>query len=318
MAHLGAGFRGAIGGSAIVLAVAAAVAAVLAHGGRFDWRLDVLTHFAPFYLIAGALGLAAALAAASGRAPALGASVVAIVAGGLLMAPEFLRDAGPHAGSGAVAELRVIQFNAGRRTADVQRAADWLDRQNADIITLTEAPEALSEHLVRRGWKTAGAHGRLIIFTRKRYERMIRPALGPGGRLNFVNATYDLDAGQVEALTAHLEWPTRPVVEQQRRDLARVVASRPSAGMILTGDLNATPWSFGLRRMENDLGVTRRDRALATWPAQVLGRPWPLPFLPIDHIYAGRDWATVSVERGPWLGSDHYPVVVTLAPFAPR
>lgn len=307
-----------MGGSAVVLAVAAAVGAVSAQGGRFDPRLDVLTHFAPFYLIAGALGMAASLAASPGRWLAFTASGVAIVAGGLLIAPEFLRNAGPHAGSRAVAELRIVQFNSGRRTADVRRAADWLDRQDADVITLTEAPGPLREHLARRGWKMAGAHGRLIIFTRKRYERMVRPDLGPGGRLNFVNATYDLGPGQLEVVTAHLDWPTRPVVEQQRRDLAQVVASRPNARMVLTGDLNATPWSFTLRRMENDLGVTRRDRALPTWPAQVMGQPWPLPFLPIDHVYAGRDWATVTVERGPWLGSDHYPVVVTLAPVARR
>ena len=36
--------------------------------------------------------------------------------------------------------------------------------------------------------------------------------------------------------------------------------------------------------------------------------------LPIDHVYAGPGWRTVSVQRGPKLGSDHYPVIVTLAP----
>ena len=40
------------------------------------------------------------------------------------------------------------------------------------------------------------------------------------------------------------------------------------------------------------------------------------PLLPIDHLYAGPGWATVSVRRGPPLGSDHYPLVVTLAPVA--
>ena len=39
----------------------------------------------------------------------------------------------------------------------------------------------------------------------------------------------------------------------------------------------------------------------------------PLPFLAIDHVYAGAAWRTVSVERGPARGSDHFPVVVTLA-----
>jgi endonuclease/exonuclease/phosphatase (EEP) superfamily protein YafD len=84
--------------------------------------------------------------------------------------------------------------------------------------------------------------------------------------------------------------------------------------MILTGDFNATPWSAELRRLDRTLGLSRRDRGLATWPAQLSGRTWRLPFMPIDHVYAGPDWATVSVERGPWVGSDHYPVIVTLTP----
>ncbi|HQR90495.1 MAG TPA: endonuclease, partial [Caulobacter sp.] len=38
----------------------------------------------------------------------------------------------------------------------------------------------------------------------------------------------------------------------------------------------------------------------------------PAPFLPIDHVYAGGAWKTVSVVRGPALGSDHRPIVVKL------
>ncbi|MGH7012300.1 MAG: hypothetical protein ACREEX_15810, partial [Caulobacteraceae bacterium] len=38
----------------------------------------------------------------------------------------------------------------------------------------------------------------------------------------------------------------------------------------------------------------------------------PFPFLPIDQVYAGDSWKTVSVKLGPRLGSDHLPVVVVL------
>lgn len=87
--------------------------------------------------------------------------------------------------------------------------------------------------------------------------------------------------------------------------------------MIIAGDFNSTPWSFARRRDDRDFGLIRRTRALFTWPAEKISHnrlPAPFPYLPIDHVYAGPGWATVSVERGPRLGSDHYPVVVTLAP----
>ncbi len=38
----------------------------------------------------------------------------------------------------------------------------------------------------------------------------------------------------------------------------------------------------------------------------------------VGALRAGPGWATVKVERGPWLGSDHYPLIVTLAPVAQR
>ena len=32
----------------------------------------------------------------------------------------------------------------------------------------------------------------------------------------------------------------------------------------------------------------------------------------LDQVYAGAQWKTVSIERGPRLASDHYPVIVVL------
>ena len=85
---------------------------------------------------------------------------------------------------------------------------------------------------------------------------------------------------------------------------------------IVAGDFNMTPWSFGLRRFDERIGLERRDLALFSWPGKLTlgGKALPvLPILPIDHVYAGADWRTVSVKRGPALGSDHFPVVATLA-----
>ncbi|WP_421935367.1 endonuclease/exonuclease/phosphatase family protein [Phenylobacterium sp.] len=295
----------------LVLTVAVAAGLSLL-GGRFH-HLDLLSHFAPLYAITAALGLVWSIVA--GRGPIVAASLLGLLASGILIAPEFRRDAGPAASVTAPGQIKVIQFNAGRDNSDIQGVADWLIAQDADVITLTEGRRQLRRLIQKRtGWRTAGGHGQLVIYTRDQYVGMVRPRPPKPDVATFVNATYDRPGGPVEVITAHLTWPTRPDIARQMRAMAFVAAARPRDRMILTGDLNASPWSAQLRRLDASLGLTRRDRAVATWPAQVMGRPWPLPFLAIDHVYAGPGWATVKVERGPHLGSDHYPLIVTLAP----
>ncbi|MEO8811843.1 MAG: endonuclease/exonuclease/phosphatase family protein, partial [Caulobacteraceae bacterium] len=109
-------------------------------------------------------------------------------------------------------------------------------------------------------------------------------------------------------------WPAGPQQAQTRR-FAGKMAGFDRQSLIVAGDFNSTPWSFALHRQDRLFGLERRTRALFSWPV----RPWsrhklitPLPIVPIDHIYAGRAWKTVSVTVGPKLGSDHLPVVAVL------
>src|SRR5581483_9516804 len=104
---------------------------------------------------------------------------------------------------------------------------------------------------------------------------------------------------------------------RQEAQLARGIARFPRERTIVSGDFNSAPWSFSRRRWDKAFGLTRRERAIFSWPAgKVTAHRYrePIPILPIDHIYAGDRWATVSVSRGPRLGSDHYPLIAVLAP----
>ncbi|HET6971593.1 MAG TPA: endonuclease/exonuclease/phosphatase family protein, partial [Phenylobacterium sp.] len=312
------GAQGAARGLA-ALAVANAAVAVAAAAGALDARLDLLANLAPLYgIVAVALVVGGVLLRAD-RPILLAAAAVGLAASAALIAPEVRRDAGPTAPADAPGQIKVIQINALRTNSDIKRVADWLIAERPDIVTISEARHDLRDLILRRtGWKTAGAAGNLLVLTPKAYERMTRPKAPRGSLLTFVNATYEIEDQPTEIVTTHLLHPSDPAQAPQRRDLAGVVATRPRERMIVTGDFNDAPWSHGLRELDGSLGLIRRDRAVPSYPAQLFGRPWPWPFLPIDHVYAGPAWATVSVTRGPWLGSDHYPIVVILAPVAPR
>jgi endonuclease/exonuclease/phosphatase (EEP) superfamily protein YafD len=299
-----------------LIVLAAAVAAVGALGQARDARLETLAQFAPLYGIVGLVGLVSTFVA--GRRLILAAAVLAIAASGWLIAPEVTRDAGPQAAPGSAGQIKVIQFNALRTNRGVGPIADWLVAQNPDVVTICESRHDLRDLLMRRGWRVAGAKGSLMIFTPARYLRMDRPRARNVTVVTFVNATYASRSGDLEVFTAHVDRRARQRLSTVPSTLAGLTVGLPTRRMILTGDFNATPWSVSLRRADATLGLIRRDRAVPTWPARVLGQPWPLPFLPIDHVYAGPGWATVKVERGPYLGSDHYPLIVTLAPVSPR
>lgn len=282
-------------------------------------RLDVAAHLAPIWLGAGVISILAAALIRGRRLRlfVLACGGVASLAAGWLMAPEYLRRLESRAPPDAAGQIKVIQFNAYKHNGDINRVVDWLVAQSPDIVTLQEARHDLRDELLRRtGWSVAGRKEHVMIFSRDWRLREVRPPL-KNGELTYISATYASPTGPFEVVTTHFDWPTAPTFAGQHEDLAQLVSALPRDRMILTGDLNTTPWSNALRQTDAALGLRRVDRALFSWPARLDGKPWPLPVLPIDHVYVGRGWRVVRIERGPYLGSDHYPLVITLAPASP-
>ena len=307
--------------AALPLSAICAGLGMLALGGAFSARLDMLSHLAPLWIVGAIVSLAlAAVGAPSMRGATIILATVALTAGATLIAPEFLRPAGPVAPPGAPGQLKVIQFNASRDNPQAGAIVDWLVAERPDVVTIEEATPALRDAILNRtGWHVAGAATTVMIFTPAPYAVMHRPQVEPGSKLVWVNATYASASGPFEVVVTHFTWPTQAIHRAQSLAMRRVLAELPRDRTILAGDFNSTPWSSIRRADDRAFGLLRRDRALASWPADRVGGPGlaaPFPFLPIDHVYAGRGWATVSVRRGPRLGSDHYPVVVTLAPTA--
>jgi endonuclease/exonuclease/phosphatase (EEP) superfamily protein YafD len=311
-----------------LIAALCAGASVAAQQGRTSLRWDVLAHFAPIWFL-GALGaMLIALIAFRGlsRWLILAMGLVGVVAAGSLIVPEFTRSTGPHAAADAPGQLKIIQFNVWSENDRPEATVDWIAAQHPDIAILEETtPEFRRLVEARTGWRSTCRDCEVMIYSRLPMAKGYvggGPAVGP-----LAHAVFRDDRGAFDVVGVHNGWPTdrdaTRAYEQQRQEarLARVLGELPRERTIATGDFNSTPWSFARRHWDQAFGLPRRDRALFSWPAgQITARriKVPLPFLPIDHVYAGPGWATVSVTRGPKLGSDHYPVVAILAPAGPR
>ena len=309
---------------ALLLSGLCATLSIAAQWGRVSLRWDLATQFAPMWLAGSAICLVTALAFRHNlRWILVTASLVGLAFAASLVIPEFLRPAGPRAPANAPGQLKIVQFNVWHDNPDPAVIIDWLNAERPDIAVIEENSTAFRQALATRGrgWSATCLQCEVVILSRQPAlssdtpPRERRDAPGP-----LTQAAFADRHGPFEVIGVHNAWPTDSDQPVQEGRLASVIADRPRERLIVTGDFNSTPWSFQRRRWDEVFGIPRRERALATWPAHNYKRlQWlGLPFLPIDHVYAGPGWGTVSVRRGPRLSSDHYPLIVTLAPVAPR
>ena len=311
---------------ALVLAAVVGMLGLAAQGGRFSDRLDVLTHFAPIWLTGGVVAaLLWFIAGQRGRTtPVL--ALIAVLSSLTLMIPELTAAAQKTGGKVDGETLTVVQFNLWGRNRDPVGTLRWILATDPDIVVIEEGfdrsggiARRLAKRYPHRVTCAAPWPCSTMILSKRRPTTSggLAPVVSDA-MLSGAWATFRDSRGPFTVVGVHYTWPYPAGPQQQQTQrLARVLERFPKARLIVAGDMNATPWSFSLRRQDKLFGLERRTRALATWPAGDFSRlhiSTPVPLLPIDQVYAGKGWRTVSVRRGPKLGSDHYPVIITLAP----
>ncbi len=262
---------------------------------------------------------------------AMAIGLAAILGGAYVATPVWADAVGQSVAARRVppdaARLKLIQFSFyyGNRTpnADVR----WLLAQRADIVVLQEtaglslsARDRLLAAYPHQSTDGAFILSRYPLIEKSGFENMpaMRSMAYRGGYATVAGPT-----GMFTVVSIHLDWPWSATFRTQKRELARYFATLPQDSTVVAGDFNATPWSFALRSVQASMGLRRVTHGIATFPARPydgvgVGNPFrKLPggvaYLAIDNIFAGRAWRAVSVERGPRLGSDHYPIAATLA-----
>jgi endonuclease/exonuclease/phosphatase (EEP) superfamily protein YafD len=310
----------------LLLAAGSALAATLCLGGMVSARLDMLSHFVPFFLLAGLTALFVHLAThRPGDLPTLILALAAITICAGLMAPELIAalTAGRAAPTGQV--IKVIQFNLWGSNADPVATAQWIAAQDADIVVVEEViygsagiPQMVAKTYPYRTTCAPPQECTTYILSKERpTAEGAYPSPDSEGKHSGAWARFGAGDRAFAVMGLHKLWPAPPGPQQaQSRYFAKASNAFDRSSLIVAGDFNSTPWSFSLRQQGALLGLERRSRFLFSWPVQPYSRHkllMPFSLMPIDHIFAGKDWRTVSVQLGPRLGSDHLPVVAVLA-----
>jgi len=307
-------------GTGLMLGVVGAGFAVACLGGVFSDRLDALTHLTPLWLAmgVGAIIMGWIFARQGERGAIVGLGGAAVLACAILMGPELLAAAGAKRQASRPDDLKIIQFNIWRDNDTPDRTLRWLLAQDADVVVIVEGSDPVVKALKAYYPFYVSCAGKrscsTTIFSRKRMIAR-NGFLSEGRELMGAWATLADPKGDFTLAGIHYVWPMPAGPQQQQgKRLVEAMARFDKSDTILTGDFNSTPWSFTLKRQDKALGLERRTRAIPSWPSGRFSRlaNAPAPFLPIDHVYAGKAWKTVSVVRGPALGSDHRPIIVKL------
>jgi endonuclease/exonuclease/phosphatase (EEP) superfamily protein YafD len=315
-------------GLRIALGLLAAGGLLCALGGKFA-ALDLLNHATPLFFLAAQLLVLLSVFVRPIR-PALAVlGAVAALLTGLILAhdPPSRSPAGPDDGP----RLTVLEHNVWARNERPLLTADSIVAQHADVVALVEVEEVgrviaekvrehypYSTHCLDDRWCKMEIFSRYPIVGSQQHIGAWR--LPEGDYLSWVSA--DIDGGELGRFTVYATKLVHPngddagVQARQIAQLESTLAKADPQATIVTGDLNLTPWSFRLRRLDAALGLRRVTQALPTWPARIPhrhGLRFPFPLIGIDHLYAGSDWSRVAASRAPATGSDHYPVIATLA-----
>lgn len=304
------------------------VAALLALLGRIRPGFDIVAHFALAGFLVSLLALVLALVTRMrGRWSPVALAAAGALVWGSLIAPEYLRVLGQQRVAPQDETLTVMQFNLWGANVDPKGTAAAVLKVNADVLVLEETADSsfpIIQALKARYPYQTGCRDPYPCSTMI-LSKVAPLASGgyaiPFGRANMAWATLPGKDGPFTVVGVHHSWPN-PIGAQAQQVgwTAETLKQFDQSSLILAGDFNSTPWSRALKVQDRSFGLRRRTFAVASWPARVFDRrpiPFPAPLMPLDHVYAGEAWKTVAVRRGPRLGSDHYPVLVTLTRAGP-
>jgi endonuclease/exonuclease/phosphatase (EEP) superfamily protein YafD len=299
-----------------MVGAAAAAAALLPFLGPLWWVFDVLGALRPQYAAGSA---AAALGAAFAGRRLLAGVLAGTAAIHLAVLWPYLTGI-PTPVPPDAPLLKVVAFNVEVGNPERDRVAAWLAAEDPDVVLLSESSFEWEDAVRRAGLdhhvvavvpptRLSG----ITVLVRSEYPARVLAGLPVDVSLG-VAVQVDVGGAVVEIVGLH---PPSPLTggRSELRDAVLAaagdwVASRDQP-VLVVGDLNAAPWSHAVRRLEReaDLTNTLRGRGLQpSWPAG-LG---PL-MITIDHALIGNGLVVAGRRTGPSLGSDHRPLIVTVA-----
>lgn len=228
-------------------------------------------------------------------------------------------------------ELRVMSVNLLMINRDTQPIIDEIIAADPDIVLLQEFTnhwrDALDEALGERyphsvGVPQSDSFGAAIYSKRPFAEPPVTDLAMGRISLPQMRVVVEHAEQRVAVYNVHLLPPRTLAYTTEHRvelaDLCDLLRDEPLP-YVVAGDFNFTDATAhadavraaGTRDVWNDSGPG--DGYGVTWPVHSFMRYVPMPGIRIDHVYRSEQWSTIRARTGVGTGSDHRPLVVSLA-----
>lgn len=280
---------------------------------RWWWRCEQLVHFRGQYFVLLSV-LAVALFVLRKRRWALLATAMALV-NLAYVAPLYWPVSTPVITQSPA--QRLLCFNVLSRNTEHDIVLAYLREQQADVVVLLEvsdawatACESLRDLYPHQHHLPRGDNFGISLLSRAPWQDLEVVSLGTAA-LPSIKATYEDSGRAVTILGTH---PLPPgsaeyalLRNEQLQAIATLVRQQPMP-VIVVGDLNITSYSpyFQELLQSAKLHDSRQGIGLqASWSPGLPGLE-----IPIDHALVTVGIAIAGRKVGPYLGSDHRPVVL--------
>lgn len=314
MKRIAKGFKYMLTAIVAVAVVALSVLTITGYLGQFDHYLEVTSHFRFVYLLA-FLPCLIFLATFRYKKSLVVASLFF-----LINAAPIAQLYMPHQNQARSSNERtftVLQINTwGIKNPRHDLVLQHIRTCQPDIVGVTELTptwdkklkEGLSDYPYRIVERRFGGVALYSKFLLRDAEVLYTGDI----RRPRIRAKVVLPEQVVSVIFAH---PVTPKQQYRLRDLelTKLACDARAAGgpVIVFGDMNCSPWSYHFAKLmkDGDLRDTERGFGLQpSWPAIA-----PLTWVTIDHCLTSDDFVALDRKTGPYVGSDHLPVLVKLA-----
>jgi endonuclease/exonuclease/phosphatase (EEP) superfamily protein YafD len=299
--------------AAAAVVVLAATAAALA--ARFNWFLDLFSHFRWQYVLAAAVTIP--LAWQCGQRWLAVACVAALLVHLQALCLQRFAPGPPIMRTEPSLPLRVVSFNVHYSSAAYAPLIRFLDRASPNVVCLFETTPDWRQQLAPLTARfpfslfTGDGPRTGLACMSDRVPLRVVPPPSDANDAPWIQLDLDLGGTAVSVFGVHLSCPVAPAAAAARNrqsvDLARELRAI-SGPVVAVGDFNLTPFTphNGDFVMGSGLRDCSRGRPLApTWPT------WFAPlWIQIDRCFVSNGVGVARYEVGQHIGSDHYPLVM--------